>query len=280
MNPLPARVLSRALSLLLPCLAAAPANAQTLTLPLPGARYVDYSRNLDDPNLVIAVGKLNNWKEGKRERLANAKLGGAGAVAEVSGTQYFQVPVTATLVPRLVFQAKAARLLVAFDVQVARLPDGKERRQLVHDGSVDLSDDTLALFVLTQKPKQKGLSMLHVLPFDPNVDKGADGEMVFVDAMRDLDTINRRVHAFEQALAAYDRIAQDPVADDKGRADALATLQTLVDQKPELKLARNDGLLQQHAGPLEQRARKRLDDAAAAKKKAEKDAAESPPKNG
>ncbi len=232
-----------------------------------GGRYVDYAGELDDPELVVAVGKLASWKEGKRERLADGKLGGGGSVSSVGGTQYFKVPATATLQPRLLLRGKNGKVQVAFDLQVARLPDGKDQRQLLQDGAVSLTEDTLALFVLQKRDKQKHHTLLHVLPFDPKVDKGSDGELQFVDAMRDVHTINGRVQALTKALDAYDK-ADDGAPRDK----ALLQLGYLLDQKPEMKQPRNDGLLQQHCGPLEQRAKKRIDDADAAKKAAEKPA--------
>lgn len=276
MSPLAAR-LPFARAWLLPLFAAA-ALAQDPTPPklpdvgLPamnlaggGGRYVDYAGELDDPELVVAVGKLGSWKEGKRERLADGKLGGGGSVSSVGGTQYFKVPATATLSPRLLLRGKNGKVTVGFDLQVARLPDGKDQRQLLQDGAVALSEDTLALFVLQKRDKQKHYAMLHVLPFDPKVDKGSDGELQFVDAMRDVHTINDRVHALTQALDAYDKAAEGSL-----RSKALLQLGYLLDQKPEMKQPRNDGLLQQHCGPLEQRAKKRVDEAA--KKAAEKPA--------
>lgn len=232
-----------------------------------GGRYVDYAGELDDPELVVAVGKLGGWKEGKRERLADGKLGGGGSVSAVGGTQYFKVPATATLQPRLVLRGKNGKVPVAVDLQVARLPDGKEQRQLLQDGAVTLTEDTLALFVLQKGEKQKHHTLLHVLPFDPKVDKGSDGELQFVDAMRDVHTINGRVYALTEALDGYDK-ADDGAPRDK----ALAALRRLLEQKPEMKQPRHDGLLQQHCGPLERRAKKRIDEADAANKAAEKPA--------
>jgi hypothetical protein len=99
MSPLAARLPS-ARAWLLPLLAAT-ALAQDPTPPtlpdvsLPeknlaggGGRYVDYAGELDDPDLVVAVGKLAAWKEGERERLAGGKLGGGGdSVSAVGGRQ-------------------------------------------------------------------------------------------------------------------------------------------------------------------------------------------------
>lgn len=278
MSPLAARLPFAQAWLLVPLLVASALTAQTPPPPklpdvaLPamnatgaGGRYVDYAGELDDAELVVAVGKLGSWKEGKRERLADGQLGGGGSVSSVGGTQFYKVPATATLQPRLVLRGKNGKVQVAFDLQVARLPDGKDQRQLLQDGAVALTEDTLALFVLQKRDKQKQHALLHVLPFDPKVDKGSDGELQFVDAMRDVHTINSRVHALTQALEAYDKADDGPPRD-----KALAALRQLLEQKPEMKQPRNDGLLQQHCGPLEQRAKKRVDEADAAKKAAEK----------
>lgn len=282
MSPLAARLPFARAWLLVPLLVASALTAQASSppklpdVPLPtmkvtgaGGFIVDYVGELDDQDLVVAVGKLGNWKEGKRERLADGQLGGGGSISSVGGTQYFKVPATATLQPRLVLRGKNGKVPVAFDLQGARLPDGKDQRQLLQDGAVALTEDTLALFVLQKRDKQKHHALLHVLPFDPKVDKGSDGELQFVDAMRDVHTTNSRVHALQQALDGYDK------ADDGApRDNALAALRQLLEQKPEMKQPRNYGLLQQHCGPLEQRAKKRIDEAEAAKEAAEKPAAD------
>jgi hypothetical protein len=196
----------------------------------------------------VVVGTLDKWKEGKRERLADGQLGGAGQVASVSGTQYFKVPVTAALRPRKVLHGKAETVALQFDVQLARLPDGKERRQ-VADGA-PLAEGGLALFVVVPKPK-KGFELRQVIVFDPDAEKG--GEASFVDTMHDYYVVNRRMHALTRALDAADQ-----AKDDAGRKAALATLREVLAAKPELKQPRNDLLLGQHVAPLEQRAEKRL----------------------
>lgn len=272
----------------MPLLVASELSAQVPPVPKPpdiplpamnmavgGGRYVDYAGGLDDPELIVAVGKLASWKEGKRERLADGKLGGSGSSSSVGGTQYFKVPATATLQPRLLLRGKNGKVQVAFDLQLARLPDGKDQRQLLQDGAVTLTEDTLALFVLQKRDKQKHHTLLHALPFDPKVDKGIDGEPQFVDAMRDVHTINVRVHALTQALDGYDK-ADDGASRDK----ALQALRQLLAQKPEMRQPRQDGLLQQQCGPLEQRAKKRIDEVDAAKKAADAPAEKPAPAGG
>ena len=221
----------------------------------PTMRYLDWSKDLDQSGAVVVVGRLGKWKEGKRERLADGQLGGGGAVSQVSGTQYFALPVTATIAPRLVLHGKEGKIAVAFDLQLARLPDGKEQRQSRTGNGAVIEADRLSLFVVVPKAKGKGYELRHVIPFDPKIDNGPDAELQFVDTMRDFATINQRVRDFRNDLAAVD--AAETAEQKKA---ALEALRKLVDAKVELKVPANDGLLTQHVGPLEQRARKRLED--------------------
>jgi len=239
----------------------------------PQMRFVDFHAQLDQPGVVVAVGRLGRCKEGKRERLEDGKLGGGTTVTVVSGTQYFEVPVTTTLQPQVVFGSKdddddakrRERLRLQFDIQLARLPDGSEQRQVLTGNGARLEEGTLALFVVApaaKGKKQKGLDLLHTIPFDAKVDPGPDGEAKFVDAMRDFYIVNRRVADLEQALAAFDA-AGEGEAGASARQAALARLKELVDHPPELRIGDNDPLLMQHAGPLLARAQKRLTEAAA-----------------
>ncbi|HEX6811040.1 MAG TPA: hypothetical protein VF384_05385 [Planctomycetota bacterium] len=242
----------RALSLLLlaPCLL-----AQTPLLPKQASamRYVDFSRDLARPDVVVVVGKFGKWKEGKRERLADGKLGGATQSVSVSGTQYFKVPVQAPIQPRSTFHGKADKLQIGFDIQVARLPDGNERRQSMTGTGASLAEDQLALFVLAPREKGKGLAMLHVIPFDPALDPGADAPAEFTDTMHDYYVVNKRVHDLEAAITAVDK-----AGDAAAKTAAAKALEELVNQKPELHRHQNDGLLAMHVAPLEQRAKTRL----------------------
>ena len=246
-------MLLRTLTLLL----AASLPAQAPSLPAsPQMRYVDFSADLERTSVVVVVGKLGKLKEGKRERLAEGNLGSSAASVSVSGTQYFKVPVTTTLTPRATFVGKADKLQLAFDLQLARLPDGKEKRQALTGNGAALEDETLALFVVANKAKGKGLDLLHVIPFDAGVDKGPDAEAKFVDTMHDFWLVNQRVHDLRAALEIVDRAAAG-----EAKQKALAALRELVEKKPELRQGTNDGLLTQHCGPLEVRAKKRLDEA-------------------
>ena len=250
------RALPTVLSLLIAASTSSLASAQSVSLPTQSPKYIEFSKELAQPSTVVVVGRLGKWKEGKRERLADGQLGGAGAVSAVSGTQFFKVPVTTTLQPRATFHGKVDKPTLQFEVQLARLPDGKEQRQVRTGNGAQIGEDTLALFVLVQPPKQKGLDLVAVLPFDKGQHQGSDPEAAFVDAMRDVYTVNRRVFDLEQALAAVDGARED-----KAKQVALQALKELVDKKPELKVPSNDGLLTQYAGPLEVRAQKRLADA-------------------
>ncbi|MBM4061196.1 MAG: hypothetical protein FJ265_08890 [Planctomycetes bacterium] len=229
-------------------------------------RYVDWSRDLDRPAVAVVVGTLGKWKEGRRERLDEGQLGGGAAVSHVSGTQYFKVPVTAAVAVRAVLFPKMEKAQLAFHVQLARLPDGKEQRQSLTGNGARLGEDRLALFVLVPKPKGKDYELLHVIPFDPKVDSGPEGELQFLDTMRDYAAVNLRVRDLRAAIAAVD-LAKEPARAEK----ALGALRELLAQKVELKQSSNDGLLGQHVRPLEQRAQQRLDEAAKEAKRTAKD---------
>ena len=218
-----------------------------------GPRYVDFSKDLARPGVLVVVGRFGKWKEGKRERLADGKLGGPMQSTAISGMQYFKVPVQAPVDPRTTFHGKADKIQLGFDVQVARLPDGKELRQSMTGNGASLAEDQFALFVIAPRDKGKGMALLHVIPFDPSVDEGADAEAGFTDTMHDFYVVNHRVHALETALAAVDK-----AADATAKAAAGKQLEELLAQEPELHRAKNDGLLAMHAAPLEQRARTRL----------------------
>jgi hypothetical protein len=218
----------------------------------PTARYVDCSDELDRVNVSVVLGKLGKLKEGKRERLPDGQLGGAGQVASVSGTQYFKVPVTAAVeVKTTLAGAKLTRAVLQFEQQVARLPDGKERRQLRTADAAELGEATPTLFVLEIDAKTKEAKLLHAIPFDAKEDKGEDA---FVATMKDIVAVNVYVHQLKLALAEVDTASGEAAV-----AKAKTALKELLDKRPELQRPEDDAMLTMHAGPFEQRARKRVD---------------------
>lgn len=250
-----------ALACLIPFAGMRPAVAQLPTLGTTATgRFVDFSKDLADAGVVVVVGPLGKWKEGKRERLADGTLGGAGATSSVSGTQYFKVPVQAAVQVRRTFQGKADKPVLGFDVQLARLPDGKEQRQLMTSNAAKLEEGTLAMFVLRERAKGKGYDLVHAIPFARELDKQKDAEAGFVDTMHDFYVVNRYVADLELALQRLDGAAQG-----KEREDAAKAVKKVLDERPELKQHENDVLWGQHAGTLEQRAKKRLDEVLPAK---------------
>ena len=231
-----------------------PAAAPGAAPPGPAARFVDFSDEFDQPGFAAVLGTLGKLKEGKRERLENGQLGGAGAVASVSGTQYYKAPVTAPIEPRkLLAGAAPGKPVLQFEVQIARLPDGKERRQLTAGNAAPVAEGALGLFVIDAGNKSKGTQLRHLVAFDARAFPGADGETAFADAMSDVVAVNRHMHALEQALAAVDAAKGDDAV-----SKAKAALQGLVDRRPEMLRTDDDALLAMHVAPLEQRAKKRL----------------------
>lgn len=247
----------RLLAFASPAILAAIVPAQIPSLPAASRpRYVDFSRDLDRPGALVVIGTLGRCKEGRRERLPDGSLGGSTTSVAVSGTQYFKVQVQAPVQVRTpLYGRPGERLQVGFDVQLARLPDGRERRQLLDGAGSRVENDMLALFVLAPRPKGKDLELLHLIPFDAAQFPGPDGETGFVDAMHDFTAINQRVHDLTAAIAAVDQAEAG-----EQQRQARAALQRLLEQEIELRRPEHEALLRQHTAPLEQRAKKRLGD--------------------
>lgn len=224
-------------------------------------RYVDFHRDLDRSGVVVVIGNLGKMKEGKRQRLKTGKLGGGGVVQQISGTQYFKVPVKTTIKPRITLTGKAQKLRLEFEIQLSRLPDGSDHRQLRTGNAVELSEDTLAMFVVApalkgkkgKNKKSKALELLHVIPFDAKYDKGPDAGQQYADTMRDFYDVNRHVADIEAALADF-----DAAIDDAASKSALRRMQKLMDKQLEMRITKNDRLLQMYVTPLEARMKKRL----------------------
>ncbi|MBK8100215.1 MAG: hypothetical protein IPK26_24190 [Planctomycetes bacterium] len=241
-------VLATVASLLLP---QQPTNPAAIARS-PQQRFVDFSADLDRVDVVVAIGALGKGREGRREKIDDGKLGGGGSVIEVSGTQYFKATVTTPIEVRKALVGTApARPTLQFELQIARMPDGKERRQLRDAAGTPIGDGLIGLFVLAPEPKGKHLRLLHVIAYDPKVD--VQGEAGFGDFVRDVVAVNRHIAALRAAL-----VAVDEAKDDAARTAARKALQELVDRRPEMLRTDDDALLSSFVAPLEERARKRL----------------------
>ena len=218
----------------------------------PQQRFVDFSADLDRVDVVVAIGALGKGREGRREKIDDGKLGGGGSVIEVSGTQYFKATVTMPLEIRRILDGKPVnKPTLQFELQIARLPDGKERRQLRDAAGTPIGDGLIGLFVLAPEQKGKHLRLLHVIAYDPKSD--AQGEAGFGDFARDVVVVNRHIAALRAATAAVDEAKGD-----EARTAARTALQELVDKRPEMLRTDDDSLLTSFVAPLEERARKRL----------------------
>lgn len=218
----------------------------------PQQRFVDFSADLDRVGVLVAVGALGKGREGRREKITDGKLGGGGSVVEVSGTQYFKATVTMPIeVRKALVGTPATKPTLQFELQIARLPDGSERRQLRDAAGTPIGDGLIGLFVLAPEPKGKHLRLLHVLAYDPKSDP--QGEAGFGDFARDVVAVNQHIAALRAGLAAVDAAKGDDAV-----AAAKKALQGLVDKRPEMLRTDDDVLLGSFVAPLEERARKRL----------------------
>ena len=231
-------------------------------------QFVDFHDELDHRGFVAVVGTLDKTRDGKRRRLPEGKLTSGGGSVSVSGTQYFEVPVRASLRVRAILAGELkSKSKVKFDlrVQLARLPSGEERRQTMDGNAAEFEPGMLGLWVLAAADKGRGMQLRHVIPFDPKVGGEIYDEGKFVDAMADFVTINKRVARLEQGLQAFDAAVE--AAD---RVKARAGLSALLEEDIELRRPELDGLLQSRCGPWEDRARKRLEAAPGAAPPADK----------
>lgn len=223
----------------------------------PQMRYVDFSKDLGRPGVSAVVGRLGKLKEGRRERLKEARLGGGGTQMSVSGTQYWKVPVRARIADPVVLLGPepGGRLDLAFDLQVARLPDGGEHRQSMTGNGAALADDALALWVVERPRKGRRCELLHVIPFHPKADAARDGRdetAVFTANMTDFCAVNNRVAELRRVLAA----TKDPKPD--GLKRAVEELRAVTKDELEMNEPKHDVLVRTHVAPLRKRALARI----------------------
>src|SRR5690606_4241549 len=172
--------------------------------------------------VAVVLGSLERLREGKRERLEEGRLGGSTTQVAVSGTQYYKVPVVAQLETRFVLHGeKPAKRRVAFEFQLARLPDGSERRQTIGGNGAPIEADRLALWVVATPKKGRNLELLHVIAFDPGTD---ESEVEFEELARDVTAVNVHVAALRAVLARLDDEDLEPETREKALAEARALL--------------------------------------------------------
>ncbi|MEC7583395.1 MAG: hypothetical protein VYE77_03685 [Planctomycetota bacterium] len=218
-------------------------------------QFVDFHEDLDHRGFVAVVGTLDKTKDGRRRRMPEGKMVRGGSTITVSGAQYFEVPVKASIKAQSVLAGKAGSK-VRFDVkvQLVRLPSGEERRQTMSSKPQEFAPGMLGLWILAAPAKGRGLELRHVIPFDAKADESINDEGKFADAMADFVTINQRLAELQQGLASFD--AAVDVAD---RARCRAQLEELLAEEIELRRPELDGLLADRTGPWTGRIKKRLE---------------------
>ena len=224
----------------------------------PSQRFLDLGSKLDQKGFAVVLGTLSKAKESKREKLEDGKLGGASMVSVVSGTQWFKTQVTGTMLVReLLYGTLPQKAAIQFEQQVARLPDGKEKRQLRDDSGAELVEGTLGAFVVELGAKGMPLQLVRFVPFDSSHYASTDAEAAFAEEMADMVAVNVHVAALRQRLTMLDEARDEAAA--KGAREALTDQ---LGKRPTMKRTEDEILLTVHAAPLEQRAQKALDAAA------------------
>lgn len=220
--------------------------------------FVDFHRHLANKDVVVVVGTLGKAKELKRVRLSDGKPGeaqreplpGADGVKIVRGSMV-KATMQATVQPRATFVGKADKIVVSFDLHIARLTDDTQMRESTTLGG-SMAEGMFAMFLLTPRNEGHGFDVLRVV-CDPGMDKDPASEARFVDAVGDHYAINRRMLELETAL-----LAVDEAKDDDTRKAAIAALKDLVGKPLSLRCTQSNGLVTQHVAPLERRAKQKL----------------------
>lgn len=273
-SSLPAIALPAALAALASACFPAKLPAQLPSSPVPAqkkARFIDFSADLMDKNVTVVLGKLERMKEGRKKKLddKDAHLGTGNTVSRIAGTQFYKAPVKARLRVdcRLCGSRSGVKagkhLMLAFDMQLARLPDGSYQRHVLGGSRATLEDGMFGLWVLAKARKGKVYEIRHVIPQPKKQEARGDmtPERAFDEDMEDFVAINKRIAALRkgvQSVRGKNGDEKDDRKDAKDPEEALRTLQEILDRKVVLKNIANDRLLRQHVGPWERRARELL----------------------
>jgi len=218
----------------------------------PALQFVDFASDLGKPSFCLVAGTLGKITEGKKERLKGGEgsLDEGGVMASVSGTVFTKVQATAKLlVSKPLHGTKDDTLTVAFDMQVAKLGDGGQRRHFLLTPRVPLEDGMLALWFL-ERDKGK-LTIARVVRLDPKKPTNAE---TFTRLCVDLYAVNVRI---AELKAAHDNALRSRATDKKG---AIAVLQKALEKPCTLLEAGSENWRRMEIDPLEQKVRKVLED--------------------
>ncbi len=221
-----------------------------------GALFIDFSADLMRPDVTVVFGTLDKLKQGRRRKIkdGDAHLGTGNSVVGISGTQFYRVPVKSKVKVEtwLGGQKFGKTLKLAFEIQLARLPNGSYQRQMLTSGRARLAEGMVALWVLAKE--KKTFKVLHAIPQPKNMPRrgSTPPARAFEEDMRDYVAINKRIADLRAAVSrAKDRRKA------KDEAGARKILKEALDKRLELEND-DDRLARQHVGPWERRAKKLL----------------------
>lgn len=213
-------------------------------------RFVDFSEDLVWVMTKVGLGELGKFRDGKRQRIKDVDAhGGTGrSVSRVSGTQYYRVKTRTKLDLDIVVSGKQkpAKLNLSCVVQLAKLPTGKIRRQVLSRdlGQTDLVPGMYGMWILEVDPKrQKNHSVTHVIPQPRGMKRP-----LFIKNARDMFDINRRLWELKSALEDARRRKLRGVTAEVLRKALDAVLAA---KKLSLRNSENDRWVSQRPGTLE-----------------------------
>lgn len=216
--------------------------------------FVDFSADLDRVTVKLGLGELGKFRDGKRTRIkdADAHVGTGSSVSRVSGTQYYRVKSRTTLDLDTVLSGAAGKtkLPLEFDVQLAKMPGGELRRQVLskQQGQIEVTEGMYGLWILETDPKQKTLHrVVHVIPQPKDMKRAR-----FIEDVHDMLAINRRLNELKAAHegASRRRGKGEPMDEIRKTLDAVLAREKVTLRNPE-----NDRWTSGVLGPWKRRLR-------------------------
>ncbi|MFN0207221.1 MAG: hypothetical protein ACKVS6_13030 [Planctomycetota bacterium] len=234
------------------------------------AGFVDFSEELAKPGVAVVFGTMTKVTEGRRERI-EGDLGIGNSKVVNMGTVFYKIESTGEINITEAFfgEVKGKSVTVAFDLQLARLFDGKESRQILSNPKHVFETPLTGIWVLEKEKNKKNYRVSRLDKFDIKAEKSADPDTVMRKRANDRFGINRRKADYVALLDSYN-VAKT----DKDKGNIAKKLKAALDNKPKWQLVETDSIANGQLAPYEKRAKEAVEEyektAGAAEKSGEK----------
>jgi hypothetical protein len=218
--------------------------------------FIDFSEELAKPGVAVVFGALSKFTEGKKERI-EGDLGIGNSKVVNMGTVFYKIECTGEIGVTDAFfgDVKGKSVAVEFDLQLAKLFDGKEQRQILTNPRHTFETPFTALWVLEKEKGKKNYRITRAEKFDPKNEKSADPATVIRKRAGDHYGINRRKADFAVLLNNYD-LAKDK----KDRENLAKKMKSMLENKPKWQLVETDTLANFQLASYEKRAQEAVEE--------------------